>query len=66
MRVKRKVAFTDKNTDKKPVGWTVALADVEREMLNAKSRLIRLRNSAKIIRDKIRDGEPWPGTQAQE
>lgn len=50
----------DKNTDKN-IGWSGALADVEREIIKSQRRLYLLKRSAKIMRTKIEAGETWPG-----
>ena len=57
----------DKNTDKNDeldTGWEYALHGAEREILKAQKRLKQLRNSVRIIKKKLKDGEPWPGAQS--
>ncbi len=56
----------DKNTDKwLESGWIKALRDAESEISTAVSRISQLRESVRIIKGKIKAGEPWPGTGPQ-
>jgi hypothetical protein len=41
-------------------GWQTVLSDVEREMATSKKRLSDLHESLRIIKEKIRIGEPFP------
>ena len=41
-------------------GWQRALAEAERQINQYKQKIFELKNSVKIIQDKIAAGEPWP------
>jgi hypothetical protein len=42
------------------VGWETMLADVETEIGNTKRKVTELEQSAKILQQKIKSGEPFP------
>jgi hypothetical protein len=54
----------DKTADKIS-DWSGVLAEVERQIIKSQRRLYLLKRSAKIIRSKIEDGEPWSGMVTQ-
>jgi hypothetical protein len=41
-------------------GWERSLDEAERQILQYKRKIFELRNSIKIIQEKIASGEPWP------
>jgi hypothetical protein len=56
-----------KNTKvKEPVGWARAARDARRQIEAAKARIVSLQRSLKICEKKLKEGEPWPGGQADE
>ena len=59
--VNRKVDASPKNS-----GWHQMLADVEREITTARTRVTQLEASAIIIREKITVGEPFPLTEVHQ
>jgi hypothetical protein len=50
----------DKNIDKRGKGWERSLNEAERQILQYQRKIFELRNSIKIIQEKIASGEPWP------
>jgi hypothetical protein len=40
--------------------WNRAITDAEREIDGAQRRIRRLRECIRILRKKMRNGEPWP------
>ena len=47
------------------VGWATAARDARLQIEQAKARISSLKQSVKICERKLREGEPWPGTQQQ-
>lgn len=54
----------DKQLDKSANGWAAAMIEAERQIVQYKRKIYELGESLKIMRTKIADGEPWPGTQS--
>jgi hypothetical protein len=44
--------------------WKSALEEAKRQRAEAEARVRCLRNSIRIIENKIANGEVWPGTQS--
>ena len=53
------VNIIDKIIDKN-IGWGRALTDIQKQIMDAQSRVRRLRTSLRIIQKKLDNGEPFP------
>jgi hypothetical protein len=64
MLVKDKDKNSDKLSGSSPISqWQVALTDARRKLSESQGLSRRLRIAIAAIESKIKNGEPWPGTQ---
>ena len=58
-------SIVDLHSANRLLGWQTAIEDAESEIEKCKDRIARLRAAQRTFRLRLKQGEPFPGTQSK-